>query len=31
VTLPTDKAPNAPAIEPIKKKDVHFGRAGVQQ
>ncbi|MGD0059197.1 MAG: ThuA domain-containing protein [Verrucomicrobiia bacterium] len=31
VTLPTDKAPNAPAIESIKKKNVHFGRAGVQQ
>jgi trehalose utilization protein len=31
VTLATDKAPNAPAIESIKKKDVHFGRAGVQQ
>jgi trehalose utilization protein len=31
VTLSTDKAPNAPAIESIKKKDVHFGRAGVQQ
>jgi hypothetical protein len=29
--MSTDKAPNAPAIEAIKKKDVHFGRAGVQQ
>ncbi len=31
VTQPTDKAPNAPAIESIKKKTAHFGRAGVQQ
>jgi len=31
VTMPTDQAPNTPALEPIKKKDVHFGRAGVQQ
>ena len=28
VTRP-DKCPNAPALEPIKKKDREFGRAGV--
>ncbi len=31
VTMSTDKAPNSPALEPIKPKDAHFGRAGVQQ
>jgi hypothetical protein len=31
VTLATDKAPNAPALEPIKPKQAHFGRAGVIQ
>jgi trehalose utilization protein len=31
VTMATDKAPNSPAIEPIQKKTVKFGRAGVQQ
>ena len=30
-TMATDKAPNSPAIEPIQKKTVKFGRAGVQQ
>jgi len=31
VTAATDKSPNSPALEEIKKKDVHFGRAGVVQ
>jgi trehalose utilization protein len=31
VTLSTGKTPNPPAIEPIKKKKVHFSGAGVQQ
>jgi hypothetical protein len=29
--MATDKAPNSPALEPIQKKVVKFGRAGVQQ
>jgi len=28
VTLATDKAPNAPALEAIEPKEAHFGRAG---
>ena len=31
VTIGTDKAPNSPALEPIQKKAVKFGRAGVRQ
>lgn len=31
VSIPTDKAPNTPALEPIKPKEQSFGRAGVQQ
>jgi trehalose utilization protein len=31
VTIPTDKAPNVPALEPTKPKDQTFGRAGVIQ
>ncbi|HVM60103.1 MAG TPA: ThuA domain-containing protein [Verrucomicrobiae bacterium] len=31
VTMPTNKTKNPPAIEPIKKKDMQFGGAGVKQ
>jgi trehalose utilization protein len=31
VMLPTDKAPNTPALEKISEKSQHFGRAGVVQ
>jgi trehalose utilization protein len=31
VSIPTDKAPNTPALETIKPKKQSFGRAGVQQ